>query len=243
MRGFSRIVVLAGAMLSVPAAAHEGGMRLDEFEKMLERVLETNPALIRTALLRAEAVEKAKLEAEIRGAAADLVTQAGLAESAMPSVGAAQAKLTIVQVVDYRCPHCAAMHPDTARFVKQTGAKISFILTSILGDESEKLARFALAADEQGKFELVHSALFIAPAAIRTDDAGLESLARRTGVDWVRAKVVMNSPEVSKRIETMRASWETLKRPGTPLTIVGSEIFEGVATFEELVASTKSKTS
>lgn len=242
MARWARVLVLAGTMLSMPAAAHESGIRLEEFEKMLERVLNTNPALVKTALLRAEALENARTAAEIRAVAADLVAQANSGQSAMPTVGAAQAKLTIVQVIDYRCPHCAAMHPETARFARTTGAKTSFILTSILGDESEKLARFALAADEQGKFELVHSALFIHAGATRADDGALENLARRTGVDWARAKVAMSSPEVSRRLGLMRASWEKLKRPGTPLTIVDTEVFEGLTTFEELIASANSQT-
>jgi protein-disulfide isomerase len=211
---------------------------------MLERVLETNPEIVKTAVLRAEAVESAREEAEAKRAAATLIQQVQAGATVMPSVGSQAAKFMIVQVIDYRCPFCQLMHPETVKVMHdRPDVRVSFLLTSILGQDSETLARFALAADEQGKFKAVHNALFTSRTAVVASDASLAALAKRTGVDWMQARAAMRSAAIDARLQSMRNSWERLKQPGTPLTIIGEDVFAGLTKSDELVRSLSRQTA
>ena len=44
-----------------------------------------------------------------------------------PSLGQADAPVTIVAFTDYQCPSCAAMHPSLERLVKEYGNKVRLV--------------------------------------------------------------------------------------------------------------------
>ena len=237
MRIFGSALLLI--LLAFPGAAMGQTAPFDDtslgtFREMLEHVLETNPEIVKTAMLRAEAVESARQEARTKQAAADLMRTAGSAASSLPTVGPKEAEVTILQVIDYRCPYCRLMHAQTTRLIRgRPDVRVAFVITSILGEESETLARFALAADEQGKFGAVHDLLSsgdVAPAG----EAGLAVLAKRAGVNWPRARAAMTSPSTGERLQSMQRAWLLLQQPGTPLTVVGETMFAGVTDAAEI---------
>lgn len=242
MHGFSRMkcALLAAALtLSTSAAPPPTPIRSDisveDFRRLLEHLLLTSPEIVREALVRADAVEEARQQAEARRTASELVQKAHAGTSAMPMIGPVSARVTIVQLIDYRCPFCQLMHPETARLLRERpDVRVAFVLTAILGKESERLARFALAAEEQGKFETVHDALLAASAPIGATDDALQNLASETGMDWSRAQAAMKSAVVSQRLQSMQQSWESLHQPGTPFTIIDDDVFAGLTTADDL---------
>lgn len=72
-----------------------------------------------------------------------------------PSLGDANAAVTIVAFTDYQCPSCAALHPDLERLVKEYGGKVRLVARDFpLTQHAEafKAAEAAEAAREQGRY-------------------------------------------------------------------------------------------
>ena len=78
-----------------------------------------------------------------------------LSTADQPSLGSANAPVTIVAFTDYQCPSCAAMHPVLERLVKEYGEKVRLVTRDFpLSQHAEafKAAEAAEAAREQGKY-------------------------------------------------------------------------------------------
>ena len=77
-----------------------------------------------------------------------------------PSLGNADAPVTIVAFTDYQCPSCATMHPELERLVKESGDKVRLVTRDFpLNQHADafKAAEAAEAAREQGKYwEYIH---------------------------------------------------------------------------------------
>src|SRR5687767_6310378 len=91
---------------TTPQATSSGNLSLERFREMLVRVFETNPEIVKTAILRAEAIESAEQAARTKRAAANLMRDAVSGASPLPTVGSPAATVIILQVIDYRCSYC-----------------------------------------------------------------------------------------------------------------------------------------
>jgi len=72
-----------------------------------------------------------------------------------PSIGPANAPVTIVEFTDFQCPACAAMHPVLDATIKAYGDKVRFVVRDYPLQQHEwarKAAEAANAARAQGKF-------------------------------------------------------------------------------------------
>src|SRR6185436_10490413 len=72
-----------------------------------------------------------------------------------PSIGPANAPVTIVEFTDFQCPACAAMHPILDQVIKSYGNKVRFVVRDFPLNQHEwarKAAEAANAANAQGKF-------------------------------------------------------------------------------------------
>ena len=72
-----------------------------------------------------------------------------------PSLGNADAPVTIVEFTDFQCPSCAALHPELERLVKEYGGKVRLVARDFpLSQHTEafKAAEAAEAAREQGRY-------------------------------------------------------------------------------------------
>ena len=72
-----------------------------------------------------------------------------------PSLGRAEAPVTLVIFMDYQCPSCAAIHSSLERLVKEYGDKVRLVTRDFpLPEHSEafKAAEAAEAAREQGRY-------------------------------------------------------------------------------------------
>jgi protein-disulfide isomerase len=83
-----------------------------------------------------------------------------ISTSDQPSLGSANAPVTIIAFVDYQCPSCAAVHQDLERLIKEYGDQIRLVARDFpLAQHTEalKAAEAAEGAREQGRYwEYVH---------------------------------------------------------------------------------------
>ncbi len=101
--------------------------------------------------------------------------------------------------------------------------KLRFAGIAILGQDSEKALRYALAAGNQGKLWQYVAALYANQGEENsgwvTDDV-LERLAKDVGLDWTQLQKDAASEEITRQAEATAAEADRLGVPGTPTFFV-----------------------
>lgn len=144
------------------------------------------------------------------------------ADARDPAFGPADAKVTVVEFFDYRCPGCKATAPEVLRLM-QAHPDVRFVFKDwpILdrGDDdvSHYAARAALAAHAQGKYLPVFQALMAEPAL---DKPLIDGVLARNGVDMTRAQTDMAGPGIARHLADIHTTGSTLQLVGTPTFFV-----------------------
>jgi protein-disulfide isomerase len=162
----------------------------------------------------------------------ETINQAVVANAALmapdprdPAFGPADAKVTVVEFFDYRCPGCKAVsqnylammraHPEV-RFVFKEWP----ILDRGEGTTSNYAARAALAAHRQGKYLAVHQALMAENAL--TPDA-VDAILAANGVDMTQAALVMRDTGTDRQLADIHTVGATLGLVGTPTFLINGK--------------------
>ena len=142
-----------------------------------------------------------------------------------PAFGPANAKVTVIEFFDFRCPGCKAVAHDY-RALMAAHPEVRFVFKDwpILdrGDDitSQYAARAALAAHQQGKYLEVYDALMTERAL--TPESTDRILAQH-GVDMARAKQTLVAPETTRHIADIHTAAAALKLQGTPTFFVNGK--------------------
>lgn len=119
-----------------------------------------------------------------------------------PSLGNAQAPVTIVAFTDYQCPSCAAIHPTLERLVKESGAKVRLVARDFpLSQHTEafKAAEAAEAAREQGKYWEYVELLLQNQSSLTVEK--LKSFATQLGLDRARFDAALDSRKFADAVQ------------------------------------------
>ena len=129
--------------------------------------------------------------------------------------------ITAVLFTDYRCPACRGSDEALMRAVNEDG-HVDLIVRplTLFGEESDRAARVALAADKQGRFLAMHRALM---AASQIDADGIVLAARHAGVnlEQLKADLVRDGPSIAKALGRNRLAAFGLGFAGTPSYLIG----------------------
>jgi protein-disulfide isomerase len=162
-----------------------------------------------------------------------------------PSLGSANAPVTVIAFTDYQCPSCAAMHPSLERLVKTYGDKVRLVTRDFpLTQHSEafKAAEAAEAAREQGKYwDYIHI-LLRNQSALTVEK--LKSYATEAGLDRARFDSALDSGKFKESVQIDVDEGIRLGLKGTPTLFVNGRRVS-VATYEDLktLVDTALKTS
>ena len=147
-----------------------------------------------------------------------------------PAFGPANAKVTVIEFFDFRCPGCKAVAHDY-RALMAAHPEVRFVFKDwpILdrGDDitSQYAARAALAAHQQGKYLEVYDALMTERAlSIEAIDAILAA----HGVDMARAKAAIAAPDTTRHIADIHTIAAALRLQGTPTFFVNGKASPGI---------------
>ena len=156
---------------------------------------------------------------------ADAINQRAAANPALlavdadePAFGPADARVTVIEFFDFRCPGCKATAPEVLRLM-QAHPDVRFVFKDwpILdrGDEvtSHYAARAAQAAHRQGKYLPVFRDLMAEPAL---DPAAVDRVLAANGVSRPEAEATMQSIEVARHLTGVQTSAQALGLVGTP---------------------------
>ena len=134
-----------------------------------------------------------------------------------PSLGNANAAVTIIAFTDYQCPSCAAIHPALERLVKENGGKVRLVARDFpLSQHADafKAAEAAEAAREQGKYwEYVH-VLLQNQSSLSVEK--LKSFATEIGLDRNRFDAALDSRKFAEMVQTDVDEGIRLGLKGTP---------------------------
>jgi protein-disulfide isomerase len=145
-------------------------------------------------------------------------------------LGKPGAKVTLNEWGDLQCPNCAqvngAVFPDLVRqYVRPGKVLMRFNAMAFLGPDSEKAARFTLAAAQQNKLWQVADLLYINQGQENsgwvTDDLLRSIGAAIPGFDTQQALDAMDSQQVSDELAAHAQSFDAHGFQGTPSFTAG----------------------
>lgn len=141
--------------------------------------------------------------------------------------GAADADVVLVEFFDYACGFCRASNPDVARLLREDDRlKVVWREYPVLGPDSEQAAIASLAAARAGRFRAFHDRLF--EAGRPTPD---NLTATRTAFGLGETPLTEEARrEIQRNYELARS----LGASGTPLFVVGDQVFHGAVGYEAL---------
>lgn len=147
------------------------------------------------------------------------------ADARDPAFGPVDARVTVVEFFDFRCPGCKATAPEVLRLM-QAHPDVRFVFKDwpILdrGDDdvSHYAARAALAAHQQGKYLPVFQALMATPSL---DKPAIDAVLAANGVALSQAKAAMSGPEIARHLADIHTVGATLQLVGTPTFFVNGK--------------------
>ncbi len=148
----------------------------------------------------------------------------------MPTYGNPNGTKLMVEFFDYQCPHCKSMGKVVSDLVMQnTDLKVIFMELPIFGGASELAAKTALAAQMQGKYMPLHTAMLAADNPLTEEK--IYALAKAQGLDVGRLKNDMQSQGVATKLNAVRDLAEKLNLQGTPAFVLsnsGQTVFKFV---------------
>jgi protein-disulfide isomerase len=155
-----------------------------------------------------------------------------------PSFGPANAKVTVIEFFDFRCPGCKAVAADYIRLMKsQPDVRFVFKDWPILDRDgppiSQYAARAALAAHKQGKYLDVYEAL-MAQRALTPE--GVDAVLVAAGVDLARARADIASTDTIRHIADIHTTANAFKLTGTPTFLINGKTTASIAPEEVLRA-------
>lgn len=143
-----------------------------------------------------------------------------------PVAGNPDGDITVVEFFDYNCGYCKRGFGEVAKLVEQDkNVRVVFKEFPILTEGSEQAARVALASRIQGKYWDVHRDLIQTKGAI--NEAVALKVAEKHGLDMVKLKADMASPEVKAELDRVKDLASKLGINGTPHFLVGDKAIGG----------------
>jgi protein-disulfide isomerase len=178
-------------------------------------------ALVATALLRAR-------PADHRALGRTPVVETVLADRETPAVGPADAPVTVVVFTDYQCPICRATDPALERLIRSDPkVRVLFKDWPVLGPPSRLAARYALAAQRQGRYLDLHRALMATRLPLTPEN--LQRVATDAGLDGPRlvADLGRDGAVIDAQLDRQAYQAWTLGLVGTPDYLVGTDLYQG----------------
>ena len=161
----------------------------------------------------------------------------------LPLKGNSNAKVTIVEFADFRCPFCEKfftdIEPQLIKDYVDTGkAKLAFRNFAFLGPASVVAANAGECANEQAKFWDMHDYLYKnqpseSDTSMYTTDK-LTTIAGQLGMDTAKFKSCLDGNKYDKNVSDDLAAGQKAGVSGTPTTFVNGTPVIGAVPYNQL---------
>lgn len=153
-----------------------------------------------------------------------------------PSLGSANAPVTIIAFLDYECPSCAAMHQNLERLVKDYGDQVRLVARDFpvyQHTDALKAAEAAEAAREQGRYWEYIRVLLRSQSAFGVEN--LKSYASEIGLDRTRFDSGLDSGKFAELVQRDIDDGMKLGLKASPTLFLNGRRFSAT-TYEDLKA-------
>jgi protein-disulfide isomerase len=149
--------------------------------------------------------------------------------SGSPAQGPKDAKVTMVEFVDFECPFCGRYARDTLPQLRRDyGDRIRYVSRQVPLDihpHAAAAARTAVCADEQGRYWDLHDMLFAHQEELTKRD--LAGYARELGLDMDGYATCLRAPATQARVERDLADGRRYGVTGTPAFFINGRLISG----------------
>lgn len=147
-------------------------------------------------------------------------------EHAGLAAGPANAKITVIQFFDYKCPFCHQSNAWVQNLIAtRDDVRVIFKELPVLSENSTGAARAAIAANRQGKYLAFHNALMTARGDL--NPAQVMQIAASVGLDVEKLQQDMTAAPVADELEGVREQASQLGISGTPAFIINGQLVNG----------------
>ncbi len=157
-------------------------------------------------------------------------------DASSPVGGNPKGNVTIVEFYDYQCGYCKMSEESVEKLLKEDKS-IKFIYKNfpILGPLSAEAAKASQASYKQGaaKFQAFHEAMMTKKDHLTTSEPIYE-MAKEAGLDVEKLKKDMSASTVTDAISANLKLGQDIGARGTPMFIVGDNIFPGALQYDQL---------
>jgi protein-disulfide isomerase len=152
-----------------------------------------------------------------------------------PSVGPANAKITLVEFSDFQCPYCAVAVGEINALLKAYPTQVKLIFKQFpleTHPQADLAAAAAVAAHKQGKFWPMHDAMF----AHRNDLSrkNIILLAKQVGLNTDQFESDIDSTEVRETVVRDVQDGDRAHVEGTPTLFISGQRYNGQVTLAAL---------
>ncbi len=225
------VAVLLGAAAFPQFVQAQSGVNKEEIQAIVKEYLTANPEIVIQAI---EAYQtKQQQQEEASQAEALKKNKDAILNMGSPMAGNPNGDVVVVEFFDYNCGYCKKALPDIKKLIDEDkNVKVIFKELPILSDSSEMAARWALAADKQGKYWDYHVALmnFTGPKTKET----LTALAKEAGLDAEKLAKDAESKAVREMLEKTSALSRELGIRGTPAFIINDMLAPGYMGYDSM---------
>ena len=206
-----------------------------QIEQVVQEYLLRNPDIIVQMSNRLNVQQEASEQKARDDALFDLGGVNALLDPKVAFVmGPADAKVTVAEFFDYRCPHCK-VSLSAVKSLIDSGMKVRVALIErpILTPDSHMAALAAVAARKQeGKYLPFHLALMETQGELPRER--ILEVAKSVGIDTEQLIRDMQDPSVVQSIDASTALANQLKFNGTPTFVINDRIIMGELRGDEL---------
>jgi protein-disulfide isomerase len=152
-----------------------------------------------------------------------------------PTLGAREPKVRIVVFSDYECPYCRAGETQISQMLEKYATNVQVVYKQFplpSHKQAQKAAEAALCASEQGRFHIVHDALFAHSKDLSSDR--LFDIAAQAELDVEEFGRCLNSGKMAPTVARDKEQGESIGVRATPTFLINGEIFRGLPSPGEL---------
>ena len=225
----------SGAELRAADQAASPELPAEQVERIVREYLLREPEIVYEALQELQRRQTAAA-AERQQAAIRDNHDALFANPAAPVAGNPNGGITLVEFFDYRCTDCRRVVDSLRTLLEmEDDLRVVFKELPILGEDSVRASRAALASQKQDGYVPFHFALM---SAEDLSLPALRAMASELGMDPDRLEADMAAPEVSQAIEANFQLAGVLGIEGTPAFVIDDQLIPGavdLARLEQLI--------
>lgn len=164
------------------------------------------------------------------------VDQAQVASHSISYFGNANAPITIVEFVDFKCPNCLLAAPALSQLVTTYGKKVRVLVRQFplsVHPGADELSAVAVCAANQGRFPAMYDALFANASSLSVPlgDSDWQLLAAAANVDEAKLRTCAKSDAVTKTISDDYVAGAGFGVGGTPTFFINGTKVEGAVPY------------